>query len=523
MKNETIVLSNKMIELSSFRNYKEATFLISVIGEPNLNGVIIEKDTADLYAQTLKDMPCVAYLNSQKSDLGGHELRVTKNKDGTKEYSFATSAIGTYFDVFIEEREVDGFEDKKDVILAKVKLWSSRFPKYMEVVEKLFNKGKLASSWEIDVIKSEQTDSGKVLKEWEFMGNCLLSNSIQGAVPQAGMLEIASVSDDELELAEALTQDILNNEQEEIEQQNQDIPLVDTSSNEVDINIEQINEQGGKEEMSEIIKDKTKEIASVSINDLYSKVQSAVNSTNKDSYIYIARIYPYEFRALGYTWYRDSEDDYMEYNYSVSSDDTVSILSQKEKKMTFVDTTEIETMVAEKDAKDAEIATLTTTISEKEAELSSKVESITKLGETITSKEAEIAELTPFKEKVEASELAEKEAELAQKKEDLKALATKGGFLSEEDILTPEIAEMIESLNEDGIKILKADRVLAKLEISEAEKVAQELALAEKAKETEKEVDIAELKDKTPKTNINTSTKDDITSPLSIMDKFLSK
>ena len=240
MNKETIVLSNKMIELSSFRNYKEATFLISVIGEPNLNGVIIEKDTADLYAPTLKDMPCVAYLKSKESDLGGHELRVTKNKDGTKEYSFATSAIGTYFDVWVENREVDGFEDKKDVILAKVKLWSSRFPNYIKVVEKLFNKGKLSSSWEIDVLESEQTDSGKVLKEWEFMGNCLLGSNIQGAVPQAGMLEIASVSDDELELAEALTQDILNNEQEEIEQPEQQdtITQVDTSSNveEVDIN-----------------------------------------------------------------------------------------------------------------------------------------------------------------------------------------------------------------------------------------------------------------------------------------------
>jgi len=519
---ETIVLSNKMIELSSFRNYKEATFLISVIGEPNLNGVIIEKDTADLYAPTLKDMPCVAYLKSKESDLGGHELRVTKNKDGTKAYSFATSAIGTYFDVWVENREVDGFEDKKDVILAKVKLWSSRFPNYIKVVEKLFNKGKLSSSWEIDVLESEQTDSGKVLKEWEFMGNCLLGSNIQGAVPQAGMLEIASVSDDELELAEALTQDILNNEQEGTEQQSQDIPVVDTSSNEVDINIYLIKEQGGKEEMSEIIKDKSKEVASVSINDLYSKVQSAINSTNKDSYIYLARIYPYEFRAVGYTWYRDNEDSYISYSYSLNSDDTVSILSQKDVKMSFVDTTEIETMVAEKDAKDAEIASLTTTLSEKEAELSSKVESITKLGADIASKEAEIAELIPFKEKVEASELAEKEAELAQKKEDLKAYATKSGFLTVEDLETPEIAEMIENLDEKSIKVLIAEKILAKLEISEAEKIAQELALAEKAKETTtKEVDVAEVK--TPKTNINTSTKDDIASPLSIMDKFLNK
>jgi len=464
-----------MIELSSYRNYKEATFLISVIGEPNRNNVVIEKETAELYMGTLKDMPCVAYLKSTEDDLGGHEYKYKINQNGEKEYYFATNAIGTYIDVWIEEREIDGFDDKKEVILAKSKIWSTRFPKYMKVVDDLFEEGKLSSSWEIDVIESEITGANKVLKEWEFIGNCLLGSNVTPAVPQAGILEVASISDDEMLLAEALAEDVFQNKQDKVEA---------SFNNEVEINKEDnINNQGG-EDMSEIVKNKGKEMSSVTINDLYQKVSDSINFSDKDNYWYIARVYPYEFRAVAYTWWRESEDDYVEFTFSTSSDETVQITGRKDVKMAFVPTETIDTQLAEKDT---QIAEITEKLTEKDTELSTKLDEVIKLGAEIQAKDTTIAELTPYKEKVETSEAEKKEAEIAQKKEELKAYATKGGFITDEEIETSEeIKTAISELNVTFIKGMIADRVVASLD-----------------KETKSEIEASSVETQNTKVDLN--------------------
>ena len=66
--------------------------------------------------------------------------------------------------------------------------------------------------------------------------------------------------------------------------------------------------------------------------------------------------------------------------------------------------------------------------------------------------------------KSDAKAKAAKEAEKAEKRNSLKTYAMKSGFISEEEISeNSEIAEMVENLNEAGIKAIIAERFMASL------------------------------------------------------------
>jgi len=497
--------------------------LVCPLDEGNLNGKGIKStDLSEDELKTLIEQPavCKVIKNFDGSlNLSGHGMKKVQeynsetNKLETKVY-FDTNPIGFFNTSTIEDIEIDGVTKK--CIVANVTFWK-RYSNAISVIQKLYDEGNLHVSYELTFSETYDENDVTWMKGICFFGVAVLGTGVQSAYPMASVIELSELdsTDIDFELAQAFTQDL-------IDERNKDTHDIQSSSTDevkdiiITPEISEINEQGG-EKMDKT----TNEVASLTDNDLYRKVRQAINAANPNDWFYISYLFPMEYRAVAHNW-ESTDTQFVEFKYSVNSDETVSITSQTNVEMQFVLVSEIETMVAEKDAKDTQITELTTIISEKEAELSSKIEAITKLGEDLTTKESEIAELIPFKEAIEKAEAEKVEAELAQKKEDLKVLAQKGNFLTQEDLDTPEIAEMIENLNTQGIKALIAEKVIAKFEISEAEKKAsEELVTKESAT---KEVDVAEVtKDKTPKTNINTSTKDDITSPLSIMDKFLSK
>ena len=479
--------------------------LVCPLDEGNLNGKGIKSsDLSDEELKTLVEQPavCKVIKNSDGTlNLSGHEMKKVQefnsetNKLETKVY-FDTNPIGFFNSSEIEDIEIDGAIKK--CITANVTFWT-RYSNAISVINKLFDEGNLHVSYELTFSESYIENEVTWLKGICFFGVAILGSGIQSAYPVSSVIELSELDDTNIdfELAQAFTQDLIDEKNNDIASSSTD-EVKDISTPETS----QINEQGGK-----IMDKPTNEVASLTDNDLYRKVRQAINAANPNDWFYISYLFPMEYRAVAHNW-ESTDTQFVEFKYTVNSDDTISITSQTNVEMQFV-------LVAEIAEKDTQLATLTTALSEKETELSSKIEAITKLGEDISAKEAEIAELIPFREKVELIEKAEKEAELAQKKEDLKVLATKGGYITVEDLETPEISEMIDNLNEQGIKCLIAEKVIAKLEVSEAEKKTEV--------PSEKEVEVSEVsKEKVAKTNINSS-KDDIVSPLSIMDKFLKK
>ena len=436
---ENLVFANKPIEVSEYENYKIATFLISVLDEYNANGVLIEKAEGEKYHKTIIGYPILAYLEYDKdgkpTDFGGHELRAKLDDNGDIVYYFATTAIGSVIDSWIETREVEGYEGEKDVILIKAKLWTSRYPEYFKVLDELWEENNVATSWEISVEESEKTSQGKKLKVFEFIGNTILGRNVQGAVKSAGMLEIAqSDIDANLMLATAFAKDVKYNSKKE----ERNMP-------------------------------KKNESAALTIPDLWSKIEKAVEN-KMDRWMVIPYIFPEEKKVWAYDWNRESELDYFEFTYTVE-DDEVSVSEPKEVKLTVEAASEKNNIVVKLDETAKLLSKKETQISELEkekenlsTELSEKTEALVKANEKIDTLNDEVSKLKPFKEKVDAIEKAEKEKQTAEEKENLKQYALKSKRITEEELETSEeIKKMIDELDKESINNLIAERLMKEL------------------------------------------------------------
>lgn len=105
----------------------------------------------------------------------------------------------------------------------------------------------------------------------------------------------------------------------------------------------------------------------------------------------------------------------------------------------------------------------------KNLEKSELEEKLIKATETIEALSTKVAELEPFKAQVEAIEAEKAELEKAEKIEQLKSLATEGDFIKVEEFETSEeLKSMLENLDENGIKLVKAERVLSTIQVEKS-------------------------------------------------------
>lgn len=486
---DKIVLNNRILSLSESDDglTLNAKFLICPLDESNLNGVgLKESDLTSDEKEGLKNQPIVAKIvkNSDgELDFSGHNLKKIyevneeTNKLETK-YIFDTYPIGVHTKSYVEELEVDGI--LKKCIVADCLFWT-RYENSIKILKRLYDKQNLHSSWEISYGESYQENGVKWLKQILWLGNCILGSNVDPAYPLAGALEISSLSNEEKEFIEAFTQDVIK------EQLNNQTIASSTDNNDEEDNKINNNVQGGITDMSEKVKEIIKDVASLTDSDIYTKVRRAINATDNEKWYYVSMLYPYEFRAVAYTWDREKDEDFIEFSYSVNSDETVSITGQKEVKMVFVAKETMETQIAEKDTK---ISELETTISEKDIEIeklgtevSEKNDVMVKVSEKVTELETKVAELEPLKAEKEESERLAKEKETSEKIESLKVLACKSGHIAKEELETSEeLKKMIEELDEKSIKAEIAERFMKKLEQSEKENQEKELEASTKNK-----------------------------------------
>lgn len=456
-----------IISLSEVENdpsILKAKFLICPLDEGNLNKKgLREADLTDEEKIGLKDKPVVAKVIKNKDgelDFSGHEFKQIDKKDKNgkiiKKSIFGTSPIGTHTNVYIDDIKVN--KVTKRCIIADCVFWT-RYEQSTQVLLKLYAEGRLKSSWEIAYDESYSENGITWLKSICWLGNCVLGKYINPAYKDAGLLEIAENKEEEdLELIKAFTHDIA----EEVKDSNM---------------------EGEIKTMS-----KKKEMSSLTTHDLYKKINEALNPKGWSSspYYSISEIYPEEHRIICYDIDNKKKDeDYVEVSYSVDTEDNVSIGEKKEVKMVFVSKDKMnnveqsQQVIVQLDEtakllseKETDIKELSTKIENVTKEVSEKNDAITKLGEqikehekTIASKENEISELKPFKEKIEKAEEEKKQAEIAEKKENLKVLATKGDYITKEELETSEeIKKMIEEVDEKGIKAEIAERVIKNLD-----------------------------------------------------------
>lgn len=480
MENENFIVESKLLEVASYSNYKEATFLISVLDEPDRENRIISEEAGKKYYKTIIGFPIVTKLKknifNKPVDFEGHDVSVVQCTNGKKQKKFGTMPIGSVTDAWIEEREIDGYDGTHKCILIKAKLWSSRFPEYFKVFNKLWKDGNISSSWELTASDIEEKDGFKFYKVFEFIGNCILGTEHVPCVPGAGVIEYAELEENyDAELADALEKDMANldinyAEKEDLNladkekkvKENIDDTTKDTTEPEVDMPEEDKKKKKPLEEKAECKKKKVKtaeveegkevqETASLTDRDLFRKINEKCREAVDCKWGYISYWFPEEHTVWFKPCGNELQLEYKLFTYSVDNDE-VTVSEPKDVKLT-VSPTEVETVLAEKNEK---IETLT-------AELELKNEAVISAGEKIGKLKVEIAELEPYKEKVETAEKERIEAEIAEEKKSLKEDLLKTKLFTEDEIAKAEIAEFIEARDKNAINNLIANRYIASL------------------------------------------------------------
>lgn len=456
--NNELTLNGELLELSTSENGDLlAKFLICPLDVLNKNGKGLESNLPieELTGLEGKAVVTKVVINADgELDFGSHEAKKTMvvNPDGTVDYKydFGTQAVGYHSSVGIESIFL-GTQSYK-CIVATATIWS-RYEKVIEVISRLGTG--LRTSWEIAYSELVDKNGGQWLRGLNWLGNCMLGSNVPPAYDVAGLLAVAEEDGQENDLAIAAYKDVIK----------------------LDINsIENIKFEGKVDEgMTNI------EMSNISASDLRSKVQNAIYSTeSNDRYYYGVMVYPYNYTAYAKAEFSGSgESDYTKFSFSVNSDGTVSLNAQEDVKMVFVSKNTYDTALSEADEK----------VKEKEVELSAKLDEIIKLGEVIktheeniASKEVEIAELVPYKEKIEEQEKAAKELEIAEAKKNLKQTVLNSKYFTEEEISeSVELSEAIEKLDENSVKAIigakvieMASKVEPKTEISETNEEVKE-------------------------------------------------
>lgn len=426
---ESILISSKPIEISEHKNYKLATFLMSVLDEWNENGVLIPKEIGEKYYETIVGFPVVAKLivdaDNNPVDFRGHEISIQKGN-----YRFNTIPIGSVLKSYIEEREVEGYEGKKSCIMIQAKLWTSRFPEYFEVLDTLWNENNVSSSWEISVEKSESVLRGKILKAFSFIGNCILGRDVEGAVRGAGMIEYAEFNDnsDDIKLAKALSSDCIGKEVKEMEKEN-----VEVAVSEKEIVEEKIIAEKSKSDNSENVVD----VSAMTIEDFEKKIHQKLRENEGNIvYGYIYHIFVDEKYFLTHNYKQDSLEFY-KFTYDIV-DNEVVINEVPEKVTLVVDIVNVNSTIASKD------------------------EEIIKANSEIENLKSEVTELLKIKSKYDSLISEKAEIEKAEKIKNLKEKAVSSGYISEKEIETSEeISDIISSLNEAKLNSIIVDRILS--------------------------------------------------------------
>lgn len=450
----------------------------------NGNQVALNRETIERWMSTLVGNPLVGKLvvaPKGELDFSGHNMKVVTRKDADgneyKTAEFDTDAFGSFQSVGIEKI------DDTDFIVASCKIWK-RYPKACATILRRIESGTLNTSWEIDVLKAHKGIVGgrmaKIIDDGVFTAHCLLGANVEPAYKCSKLLEVAE-TDFGLELANAYIEDtkeisnIESNEKEaknlklnkdketqtaqvenptETEQAEQtatESTTEPTTPAEPDV---QTSEEGGEtppptepetstEPAGEPEPESTTETSSLTGRDLYMKLEDAVSKISSD--YYMTDMFPEDHTIWCKKWGYMNELDYIMFPYTVEGDE-VSLGEPQN-------------------------ITLTVSVFQVNTKIDELNKTVASLNTELQSAKDEIAELTPYKEQAEKAAAEKAEAELAQKKENLRQYAISSKMITEAELTGEgEFASMIENLDEAGINGVIASRCVEAAKKAPAEK-----------------------------------------------------
>ena len=402
-------MSSNVIELSEHKTYIELTRRLCYYDYPNLNGVQLNSDTAEEKAQSLLMQPVVAKYKRirNKDDLGGHECSVDNNGNVT----FGTVPIGVNVAVEIKNDTVNINNNTVETpcLFATSRIWT-RNKNVCSAIKRLFAEGKLHSSWEILTENAEYVNNVKILKDYVFEADALLGSTSNPAYGEcATTLCVASAEDPEILLSEAIANDF---------------------------NIDN----------SETKEDKTLKIK---------ENESVVTSENENTDVVTDEVVEtsQETENVETTETTETVSETREAKAEKIEDTTANENTEKSEESNSDNTdTSNEEVVSDTD----------TIIANLKQEIVEKNDAIIKANEEIANLKAVNESLIQYKEMYEKVEAEKAADELAKKKKCLSEYAVRSGYISSDEIeSSEEIKKLIDAVDENGIKAIIVDRLMA--------------------------------------------------------------
>ena len=340
----------EVINIAEHTTYLELTSRVCYYDEPNLNNDMLPyDDTTEEKAKTLVNMPVQAkYKVSPTGEptFSGHEM--VKKKDGTVD--FKTSSIGTHTEVYIENDNVDvnGTIKNLPCLFAKYRIWK-RYKNVVAAVQRLFDLGKLYSSWEINTYQYVYDRGIRKVTDYEFLANCLLG--YEYAYPSYGTsanaISMAEMNNDnpQLMIAEALSQDLIeenDNKEENTEMAKKNEPSVSEDVTKVSTPTdtdttaatENTNSVEQKEDTAEVDnKDTVTDSAQLTTYDLRKKITDACRA-KIDKYCWVSYMFPNEKEVWCEYEGAETELDYAKFTYEVGEGDVITVSDPEYVKLT---------------------------------------------------------------------------------------------------------------------------------------------------------------------------------------------
>ena len=495
MNKENILLSSKTIDIAESDLWLERTNRMCYDDDKNLKNVLLPykgvEDKALECAKTVINMPVQARYKkiAGNYNLGSHEMRVDSDGD----IVFETDSIGTHIDVWIEDTEVTTVSGETKVLpclYAKKRIWK-RNKNLINAIKRLYeSENGLGSSWEIQTLEYSYKDGVKTLNDYVFLSDCLLGSNVTPAYNGTSKaISLSALDEQELIIAEALTQDMMcqniqEKEEKTLEIEKENTTVSETEKENISDNVEQTEENVSAEISVEDSKNSVDTVVSeLTDNDIYRKASVEINKKLSNDWGYIAFMFP-ESHEIWYNYGGDKELDYYKFTYEVNGEDVT--VSEPEK---------VTLTVSVKD--------INSTVAEYEKTISEKDELIVKASAEITTLKADNAELAEYKQKFTEMEQEKIASELAQKKEDLIASVIKSGQITREEIeKSEELSGYVNELDKKSLMAIIGERLSASV-----------------SNETNSDVETSTVKDAHVSTNLN----NEDTDAVSIMRRFLNK
>ena len=472
MNKENILLSSKTIDIAENDLWLELTNRMCYYDDKNLNNVLLPykgvEDKALECAKTLINMPVQARYKkiAGNDNLGSHEMRIDSDGDVV----FETDSIGTHIDVWIEDTEVTTVSGETKVLpclYAKKRIWK-RNKNLINAIKQLYeSENGLGSSWEIQTLEYSYKDGVKTLNDYVFLSDCLLGSNVTPAYNGTSKaISLSALDEQELMIAEALTQDMMCQNTQEKEEKTLEIEKENITVSETDeVNTsEKIEQTMGNasvetpvEENTEVSEDVNTNnndivISALTVEDIYDKARVEIKKALSNIWGYIAYLFP-EAHEIWYYYDGDTELDYYKFTYEVNGEDVT--VSEPEK---------VTLTVSVKD--------INSTVAEYEKTISEKDELIVKASAEITTLKADNADLSEYKQKFTEMEQEKIASELAQKKEDLIASVVKSGQITREEIeKSEELSGYVNELDKKSLMAIVGERLSASVDNSKDVKV----------------------------------------------------